>query len=60
MKEGKYRTDEEEWRDITPDAIDLVKKLLAFDPKNRITASNALQHKWIQEMSKTEIDKTIT
>ena len=25
-------TDEEEWKDITPDAVDLVTKLLAFDP----------------------------
>jgi hypothetical protein len=38
VKEGKYRTDEEEWEQITPDAIDLVNKLLLYDPKQRISA----------------------
>lgn len=38
VKEGKYRTDEEEWESITPDAIDLVNKLLLYDPKERISA----------------------
>jgi hypothetical protein len=28
VKEGKYRTDEEEWENISPDAIDIINQLL--------------------------------
>ena len=49
VKEGKYRTDEEEWHSISPDAIDIINKLLQYEPNNRISAAEALQHKWIKE-----------
>ena len=60
VKEGKYRTDEEEWHNISEDAIDILNKLLQYNPNNRISAAEALQHKWIKEQSKIEIDKEIT
>ena len=59
VKEGKYRTDEEEWQNISKDAIDIITKLLQYEPGNRISASEALQHKWIKDQSKIEIDKDI-
>jgi len=42
VKEGKFRTDDEEWLQISSEAKDLVNKLLAYDPKKRATASEAL------------------
>ena len=45
---------------ISPEAIDLVNKLLAFDPKKRISAKDALQHDWIQKYSKIVIDQKLT
>lgn len=42
VKEGKYRTDEEEWKNISVDAVDLINKLLEYTPQNRISASEAL------------------
>lgn len=38
VKEGKFRTDDEEWSCISKDAIDLVNKLLAYSPEDRINA----------------------
>jgi calcium-dependent protein kinase len=60
VKEGKYRTDEEEWQNISNDAIDIINKLLQYEPHNRISAAEALQHKWIREQSTVEIDKEIS
>lgn len=60
VKKGVFRTDEEEWMTISPEAIDLVNKLLAFDPKKRISAKDALQHEWIQKYSKIAIDQKLT
>lgn len=33
---------EPEWDDVSEDAKDLVKRLLAYDPDKRITASDAI------------------
>lgn len=60
VKKGVYSTNEIEWRHISADGIDLVKKLLTYEPKNRITADEALQHNWIKELSFITIDKEIT
>jgi calcium-dependent protein kinase len=51
---------EPEWDDVSEDAKDLVKRLLAYDPEKRITASDALQHKWIKTMATAEkIEKAV-
>ena len=36
------------WRDISVEAKDFIGKLLSFDPKDRPTASEALQHEWFK------------
>lgn len=60
VKEGRYRTDEEEWYNVSKDAIDLINQLLEYNPSKRISASEALQHKWIKEQSIITLDKNIT
>jgi|TARA_B110001450_G_C17594066_1_gene470099 calcium-dependent protein kinase len=42
VKQGKYRTDDEEWANISPEAIDLVNRLLTYNPNDRISAMQAL------------------
>ena len=39
--------DTEEWETISDDAKDLVRRLLTYDPRDRISAQEALKHKWI-------------
>ena len=49
VKEAKWSfPDDEIWADISKDAKDLVSKLMNPNPKHRLTAQQALQHKWIQ------------
>jgi serine/threonine protein kinase len=35
-----------DWRKRSPELIDLVKRMLEFDPNHRITAREALDHQW--------------
>lgn len=57
---GRYTLDEPEWEDISDDAKDLVKKMLEYDPSKRISANDALQHKWIRTHTSGEkVEKSL-
>lgn len=45
---------EEIWEDVSVDCKDLISKLLEKDPKKRLTAKQALQHKWFQGVNKNK------
>jgi len=57
---GRYDFPSPWWDNISKDAIDLVKKLLTVEPKKRLTAEQALAHKWLEDgnASKATIDTT--
>ena len=44
---GKYEFPEAKWHDVSDEANDLVRLLLTVDPKQRVTAKEALQHPWM-------------
>lgn len=53
VREGKYDFVDEDWDHISKDAKDLVKKLIC-KPEKRLTAAEALQHKWFKKALKNE------
>lgn len=48
---GEFTLEEPEWDPISDGAKDLVKRLLTYDPEQRISALDSLNHQWIQEMA---------
>lgn len=36
------------WDDISPEAMDFIRKLLVTDPRNRMTPAECRRHKWMQ------------
>lgn len=57
---GKYTLDEPEWDEISEDAKDIVKRMLEYDPSKRISAGDALQHKWIKKHAAGDkVEKTV-
>ena len=53
VQKGKFDFDGEEWDEISKEAKDLIKKLIC-KPEKRLTAEEALQHKWFKKALKGE------
>jgi calcium/calmodulin-dependent protein kinase I len=47
IRRGDYEFHAEYWSQVSEDAKSLIKALLTVDPASRITATGALQHKWV-------------
>jgi len=45
---GKYAVKKKVWNTVSPDVQEFVKALLVVDPKQRLDAKSALEHRWIQ------------
>uniref|UniRef100_A0A8C0KPB1 MAPK interacting serine/threonine kinase 1 n=1 Tax=Canis lupus dingo TaxID=286419 RepID=A0A8C0KPB1_CANLU len=48
IQEGKYEFPDKDWAHISPEAKDLISKLLVRDAKQRLSAAQVLQHPWVQ------------
>jgi calcium-dependent protein kinase len=46
---GKFTFNSPEWKHVTREAKVLIKKMLTFNPDERISADQALNDTWIQE-----------
>ncbi|XP_060791275.1 calcium/calmodulin-dependent protein kinase type II subunit alpha isoform X1 [Neoarius graeffei] len=51
IKAGAYDFPSPEWDTVTPEAKDLINKMLTINPAKRITAVEALKHPWISHRS---------
>ena len=46
VKVGDFKFEDKTWTDISDEAMDLVTLLLQVDPEKRISAEEALHHRW--------------
>jgi calcium-dependent protein kinase len=56
IKTGKYVFPDEEWDNISEEAKNLISKMLEFDPSKRFSASDCLNHTWLTEHTKKNLD----
>lgn len=47
IKEGRYSFHEEYWGEVSPEAIDLITKMLCVNQQERWSAARLLEHPWI-------------
>ena len=59
VKLGRYDLESSPFNSLTPNCLDLLKKLLTIDPKQRISAQEALQHKWFKYHDSKELFNSI-
>ena len=50
INENRINYDDGNWRYVSFDAKDLVKRMLILDPRQRITAANVLKHNWLAKI----------
>eukprot|EP00808_Paulinella_micropora_P012772 g80861.t1 len=48
IKAGNLQFPAKDWKDISQEAVSLVKGLLTVDPRARLTAAQILEHEWVQ------------
>lgn len=53
---GKYDIEHGIWKSVSKEAKDLIKKLLTYDPAERISAEQALRHPWIADRAHLNVD----
>jgi calcium-dependent protein kinase len=51
VKTGKFSFNGKEWSAISPEAKNLIKLMLTYDPKERIAAEETLRNPWITKFS---------
>lgn len=49
-----------EFKYVSREAIDLLKKMMTYDPDRRISAEEALRHQWIVKRAYEDIDSDAT
>ena len=50
VQEGKYTMDIPEFKKVSDNAKDLIKKMLHFDYETRISAKQCLEHPWFKDL----------
>lgn len=53
IRNGEWEFYDEDWKNISQDAKDLIKGLLVVDPADRFTVREALRSNWIKQSSST-------
>ena len=60
IKSGVFDFPEDEWKYVSQDAKEFIKKLLKVEPKDRLSGEQALQDPWMKQRNKTgQLDKPL-
>jgi calcium-dependent protein kinase len=49
-----------EWKTISKEAVEMIRKMLTYNPSNRISADEALNHIWIKKKVNEPVDPKAT
>merc|ERR1712083_403563 len=58
VRAGSFSFDDKAWNNISQECKDFITQLLTYKQEDRPSAEAALKHKWIVELSTTNVDST--
>ena len=56
IMKGSFVLEKGLWNGVSADCKDLIKKMMVVAPENRFSAVDALNHAWIQRLTRVEVD----
>lgn len=56
IKKGSFDFNAQIWKAVSADAKDFISQLLTYQPEKRPTAAQALEHRWIKDMTNKKVD----
>ena len=59
IKNGQYHFDHEEFKICSAEVKDLISQLLIVNPNNRLSAQQALKHKWFVKMAEGNLKQNM-
>ena len=58
VKDADYKFDQKEWKKVSPEGIDLIKKMLNINTKKRYNAEMCLNHEWFEVVDRLKNSDT--
>jgi calcium-dependent protein kinase len=59
VREGQFSFDDRIWQTISENAKGFIRSLLTYNPEERPSAQQALQHPWITELATLQVDENL-
>ena len=59
VREGQFSFDDRIWQTISENAKSFIRSLLTYNPEERPSAQQALQHPWITELATLQVDENL-
>ena len=60
IRTGKFIFPDEEWEFISPEAKDLIRKMLKYNPSKRLSGSDCIQHAWFSDHINKHVDLNLS
>jgi len=59
IRQGSFEFKDQEWKEVSAAAKELIKKLLCVDPAKRLSATEAKMHNWIKTTAKSALPNVL-
>ena len=59
VREGNFQFEDRIWLTISDNAKNFIRALMTYNPEERLSAEQALQHPWLTELATNQVDEAL-